>query len=99
MGQLFYLEKGEMEKSYQVYVIQNAEGRFYIGLSEDVHHRLNQHNNGESKWTKGKGPWELVWTGEEMNLSDATRLERHLKCQKGGLGFYKATGLEKRDGS
>ena len=32
--------------SYRVYVIQNREGRFYIGLSDDVGRRINQHNAG-----------------------------------------------------
>ena len=41
--------------TYKVYVIENLSGRFYIGLSEDVHHRLTEHNAGDSRWTKGKG--------------------------------------------
>jgi hypothetical protein len=41
-----------MDKSYQVYVLQNSAGRFYIGLSEDVGIRVQQHNDGISKWTR-----------------------------------------------
>ena len=78
---------------YQVYVIQNSEGRFYIGLSEDVLLRVAQHNAGISKWTKDKGPWSLVWTSEAMSLSDARKFESLLKKQKGGAGFYRLTGL------
>ncbi len=33
--------------NYQVYVIQNDDGKFYIGMSEDVETRLRQHNRGE----------------------------------------------------
>jgi len=35
----------------------NITGKRYIGLSEDVGSRLQQHNNGESKWTARHRPW------------------------------------------
>jgi len=78
---------------YRVYVIENSECRRYIGLSEDVEHRLEDHNSGISKWTRYRGPWTLIWTSEAMSLSDARKLENKLKRQKGGSGFYAITGL------
>src|ERR1043165_184184 len=41
---------------YRVYVIENLQGRRYVGLSENTAVRLQQHNNGVSKWTKHRGP-------------------------------------------
>jgi putative endonuclease len=82
-----------VESAYQVYVIQNLQGRFYIGISENVFGRVAQHNAGVSKWTKGKGPWTLVWTSEARPLSDARKLENLLKRQKGGAGLYRLTGI------
>ena len=84
-----------MTKTYQVYVIQNAAGRFYIGLSEDVHSRVQQHNLGVSTWTRSRGPWMLVWTSKVLTLSEALKLETWLKSQKGGDGFFRATGLSR----
>ncbi len=84
--------------NYQVYVIQNDDGKFYIGMSEDVETRLRQHNRGESRWTSGKGPWALRWTSEAMSITGARKLENWLKRQKGGNGFYQRTGL-RRPGS
>jgi len=81
---------------YQVYVIQNSAGRFYIGLSEDVTKRLQDHNQGISKWTKFRGPWQLVWTSDSLSLTEARKLENLLKAQKGGHGFYEITGLSRR---
>jgi putative endonuclease len=78
---------------YSVYVIRNAEGRCYIGLSEDVLIRLKQHNTGASKWTRGKGPWKLIWSKSGMSLTEARVFEKQLKRQKGGAGFYRMTGL------
>ena len=82
-----------MVKYYQVYVIQNSAGRYYIGLSEDVKIRLDHHNGGISKWTRLRGPWSLVWTSERLTLSEARKLEHRLKAQKGGVGFTALTGL------
>jgi putative endonuclease len=81
--------------SYHVYVIRNCQGKFYIGLSDDLDRRINQHNAGESKWTRGKGPWNLLWQSKDMNLSGDRKLERLLKKQKGGEGFYKMIGLSR----
>lgn len=86
-----------METTYQVYVLQNSTGRFYTGVSEDVAHRLAQHNSGVSKWTAKFRPWRLVWTSAQMSLSPARRLENLLKKQKGGRGFYRITGLTPPD--
>jgi len=72
---------------YQVYILINPARKRYIGLSENVITRLGQHNAGLSKWTKGKGPWTLVWTSEAMSLSAARKLENQLKRQKGGDGL------------
>ena len=78
---------------YRVYVIQSREGRFYIGLSDDVVRKVKQHNRGQSRWTKGRGPWKIVWQSEELSLTDARKLENRLKRQGRGKGFYAITGL------
>jgi len=84
---------------YQVYVIRNAVGKFYTGLSENIQVRLQQHNQGVSKWTRYRGPWSLVWESELLTLSEARKLENRLKRQKGGAGFRKLTGLPNSSGS
>ena len=72
---------------YQVYVLNNSAGQKYIGLSKDPVTRLLQHHSGISRWTKGKGPWTIVWLSNPMNLSEARKFENKLKRQKGGLGL------------
>jgi putative endonuclease len=80
---------------YSVYILRNLQGQHYVGLSEDVQHRLIQHNNGVSTWTRYRGPWELIWQREFADLSTAKRFESLLKKQKGGSGFYELTGLRR----
>ena len=82
--------------AYRVYVLENWEGKFYTGLSEDVAQRVKQHNSGQSRWTKGRGPWRIVWQSDELSLSEARKLENRLKRQGRGKGFYTITGLERR---
>ena len=84
--------------TYRVYVLENRAGRFYTGLSDDVAGRLEQHNAGESRWTKGRDSWRVVWQSEELSLTDARKLENKLKRQGRGKGFYTITGLH-RSGS
>jgi len=81
--------------AYRVYIIQNREGKFYIGLSEDVLRRVEQHNQGQSRWTKERGPWAIVWQSEELPLADARKLENRLKRQGRGKGSYAITGLHR----
>jgi putative endonuclease len=82
-----------MSATYRVYVLQNGFGSFYIGLSNDVTRRLKQHNSGQSRWTKGRGPWVIIWESENLSLTSARKLENRLKRQGRGKGFYSITGL------
>ena len=85
--------------AYRVYVIQNREGKFYIGLSGDVDRRITQHNTGVSKWTRGKGPWTLIWQSDDLSLSEARKLENRLKRQKAGHGLLHLLGIRPSSGS
>jgi putative endonuclease len=84
--------------AYRVYVIQNSERKFYIGVSDDVARRLEQHKTGQSRWTKGRGPWAIVWQSDELSLSEARGLENRLKRQKGGHGLFYLTGVRHSSG-
>ena len=84
-----------MAAAYRVYVLQNPKEFRCIGFSENVGLRVQQHNSGLTSSTRAKGPWELVWQSDQLDLSDARRLEMNLKRQKGGNGFYQLTGLRK----
>jgi putative endonuclease len=82
-----------------VYVIQNVEGRFYIGMTTDLEQRLIDHNTGGSTWTKHRGAWKLVWSQSCESISEARKLESRLKRQGRGNGFYKTIGLTPPSGS
>ncbi len=54
--------------THQVYVIQIPFGKQCIPLSESVEVRVLRKDEGISKWTAGRGPWELIWTSELIYL-------------------------------
>ena len=82
---------------YYCYIIQSqTSSKYYIGVTDGIPRRVEQHNNGISKWTENRGPWVLVWHKEFKDLSEARKFENKLKRQKGGDGFYTITGLEKQ---
>jgi predicted GIY-YIG superfamily endonuclease len=68
-----------MAATYRVYILQNHEGKFYIGLTKDVARRLQQHDSRKSRWTKTRGPWRVVGQSDELTLSEPRRLENRLK--------------------
>ena len=69
-----------------VYILKSLKsGRHYIGETKDLSERLQRHNNNRNKYTKGKGPWEIVVYCRVENKSQAVKLERKLKSLKNSL--------------
>jgi putative endonuclease len=65
------------------YIVQSlASGRFYIGHSDDVDQRVEDHNTGRSHYTKGRGPWELVYAEAFRTRAEAMSREREIKKRK-----------------
>jgi putative endonuclease len=75
-----------------VYVIySDTIGRKYIGQTEDLERRINEHNNGLlGVYTKNKGPWRLVYFEQYQTRSEAMKREKELKTGK-GRDFLKTT--------
>jgi putative endonuclease len=63
-----------------VYIIQSiSDDSYYKCFSENPGMRLCQHNNGESHYTSGKMPWQLVYMEELPSKRDALIREKALK--------------------
>jgi predicted GIY-YIG superfamily endonuclease len=54
-------------------------------MSTDLEARLLDHNSGISKWTKRRGPWEMVWSQKCASISKARELENKLERQGRGV--------------
>jgi putative endonuclease len=65
---------------YYVYIIQSKkDASNYKGFCQDPYKRLVQHYNGESEYTREKGPWELVCLLVFESKTEALSKEKKLK--------------------
>ncbi len=68
---------------YFVYIIQSLkDGTYYVGAAQDLDSRVERHNQGRSQYTKSKRPWELVYSEEYPNKSEAMKREYAIKRHK-----------------
>jgi len=71
-----------MSGPWYVYILRCADGSLYTGVARDLQRRLLQHNGklaGGSRYTRGRRPVELVWSGTEDDRSAAQRREASIK--------------------
>ncbi len=67
---------------YYVYALKGPK-QFYIGSTNDLRRRFAEHERGESKSTKNRGPWRLVYYEASTSRTDAIIRERYLKTAWG----------------
>ena len=68
---------------FVVYIIRSeSRGIFYVGHTEDLEQRIEEHNGGRSHYTKGRGPWEVVYREEVGTRSAAMKREAEIKGRK-----------------
>ncbi len=70
---------------FYVYLIksQNSPDQRYIGLTDDLKKRLNDHNTGVSFHTAKYAPWKLVNYFAFDTRSGAAEFEKYLKTGSG----------------
>ena len=83
---------------YYVYILENENGKHYIGCTNDLSKRIREHNSGRNKSTKNKGRWRLIYK-EEFNVKEEAFLrEKQIKSYKGGEAFKKLLSTRKGAG-
>lgn len=67
-----------------VYVLRSEKsGMLYTGYTSDLRKRLAEHDSGKSTYTKGRGPFELIYYEAYRDSKDAFAREKHLKSGPG----------------
>ena len=62
------------------YILQCGDGSFYTGWTNDMEKRLKAHNEGKgAKYTKGRGPVELIYIEEFETKEEAMKREYVIK--------------------
>ena len=69
---------------YTVYAIKSKVRNYiYVGMTNNVNRRFNEHNNGKERTTKPYVPFDLIYTEIHNNRISARVREKYLKS---GIG-------------
>ena len=69
-----------MEKQWFVYLLRCKDDTLYCGMTDDVLRRLEVHRSGKgAKYTRGRGPLELVYEEDCGDHSAALKRELEIK--------------------
>ena len=75
---------------FYVYVLKISNGgQLYIGYTNDLKRRLQEHQNKMSEYTKHRSPIELVYYEAFNSEEDARKREKNLKQFKASYGHLK----------
>ena len=63
-----------------VYILKCGDDSLYTGITNNLESRVLAHQEGRgAKYTKGRGPFEVVYQTECANRSEASLREREIK--------------------
>jgi putative endonuclease len=66
-----------------VYILKSEiNNRYYVGSTNNIERRLEEHNKGESKYTKLTKPFSIVFYQEFENIRIARQVEYKIKKYK-----------------
>ncbi|MBU1694289.1 MAG: GIY-YIG nuclease family protein [Verrucomicrobia bacterium] len=76
---------------YYVYFLRSQKNpaKTYVGQTENVLHRLQQHNEGRCVATTRHRPWELMAYVAVKSAARARELERYFKSGSGHAFWHK----------
>ena len=65
-----------------VYILfSNSLREYYVGSTQDVANRVEEHNSGECKSTRNGVPWKLIRIEEFKTRAEAVRKEKKIKSR------------------
>ena len=70
------------------YILECSDGTYYVGSTNNLDRRLNDHEKGQSRYTKSRLPVKLVYNKEFDTLTKARKFEYFIKRQRNGE-FYR----------
>ena len=70
-------------EQWTVYILRCKDSSLYCGITNDLENRLEMHRSGKgAKYTRGRGPLEVVYTENYDTKSDALKREAAIKALK-----------------
>lgn len=68
------------DKEHLVYMLKCKDNTLYTGYTNNLAHRLKMHVEGKgAKYTRGRGPFEVVYTEAFDTKEEAMRKEYQIK--------------------
>ena len=66
---------------YFVYILCCADNSYYVGITNNLERRINEHNEGEDKkaYTFKRRPVKILFHTEFNDVNEATSFEKKLK--------------------
>jgi putative endonuclease len=65
-----------------VYILELANGNYYIGSTRNLNQRIFDHQNGKSGYTSKFLPIKLQYSCKFENYPEAIKMEKYLKSLK-----------------
>ncbi len=66
--------------NWVIYVLECADKSLYTGITTNLERRLAEHETGKgAKYTRGRGPFRLVYSETCSGRAEATRREAAIK--------------------
>ncbi len=63
-----------------MYILECADGSYYVGSTKDLEYRLSEHQEGKgAKYTSHRLPVKLVYSEEYKRVSDAYAREKQVQ--------------------
>ena len=66
-------------KPFIVYLLRCSDGPYYVGQTDNIEVRMQQHHAGEHGCTGTRKPVDLVWQGEFETRAAAIAFEQQIK--------------------
>lgn len=63
-----------------LYILECKDGSLYTGITNDLEKRIEKHEEGTgAKYTRGRGPFRLIYTEHCQDRSVASKRELYVK--------------------
>ena len=73
----------EIGLGWVVYILECRDSSLYTGITKELDRRVAEHEDGSgAKFTRGRGPFQVVYTEEQPNRSAALRRELEIKSMR-----------------
>jgi len=65
---------------WTLYILKCKDDSYYTGITNDLKKRLSDHENGSgAKYTRGRGPFEVIYSEKHDDRSAASKREFFIK--------------------